>query len=59
MNWLFWLALAVGLTAVVAVTGTQPEGTRPISHTRMMGAGRVVLAALALFFAYVALTGTR
>jgi hypothetical protein len=54
MSWLFWLVLAVGLTAVVAVTGMQPKGTRPVSHTRMLGMGRLVLAALVIIVAYAA-----
>ena len=54
MSWLFWLVLAVILTAVVAITGMQPKGTRSVSHTRMMGTGRLVLAALVIIFAYAA-----
>ena len=54
MSWLFWLVLAVILTAVVAVAGMQPKGTRPVSHTRMMGMGRLVLAVLVIIFAYAA-----
>ena len=54
MSWLVWLVLAVGLTAVVAVTGMQPNGARPVSHTRMMAMGRLVLAALVIVVAYAA-----
>lgn len=54
MSWLFWLALVVILTAAVAITGMQPKGTRPVSHTRMMGMGRLVLATLVIIFAYAA-----
>jgi len=54
MSWYFWLGLAVCLTGVVAVTGIQPKGTRPIAHTRMMGAGRVVLVVAVLVIAYAA-----
>jgi hypothetical protein len=54
MSWLSWLALAAILTAVVAVTGVQPKGTRPVAHTRMMGMGRLVIAALVLIFAFAA-----
>ena len=54
MSWLFWLALAVILTAVVAITGIQPKGTRPVSHTRLMGMSRLVLAALVIILAYAA-----
>ena len=54
MSWLFWLALVVVLTAVVAITGAQPKGTRSVSHTRMMGVGRIVLAAIVIIFVYAA-----
>ena len=54
MTWLFWLTGAVVLTAVVAISGMQPKGTRPIAHTRMMGAARLVLMVLVVIFAYAA-----
>ena len=54
MSWPFWLALVVILTAVIAVSGAQPKGTRSVSHTRMMGVGRIVLAAIVVIFAYAA-----
>jgi hypothetical protein len=54
MSWLFWLVLAVILAAVVAITGMQPKGTRNVSHTRMMGIGRLVLAVLVIILAYAA-----
>ena len=53
MNWLFWLAVAVIVTAIVAVAGIQRKGTRPIEHTSMMGAARIALLALIVIFAYV------
>ena len=52
MSWPFWLAFAVILSAVAAITGLQPKGTRPVAHTRMMGMGRLVLAALLIILAY-------
>jgi hypothetical protein len=54
VSWLFWLALAVIFTAVAAITGMQPKGTRPVAHTRMMTIGRLVIAALVLIFAFAA-----
>jgi hypothetical protein len=54
MSWLFWLACAVILAAVAAITGAQPKGTRPVANTRMMGMGRFVLVLLAIIFAYAA-----
>jgi heme/copper-type cytochrome/quinol oxidase subunit 4 len=54
MNWLFWLCLAVIITAIAAVTGIQAKGTRPVAHTRMMGMARLVLLAIVIIFAYMA-----
>jgi hypothetical protein len=54
MTWLAWLGLAVIVAATAAVTGLQPKGTRPVSHTRMMGMARVALVALVIILAYVA-----
>ena len=54
MNWFAWLGLAVIITAVAAVTGTQPKGTRPVAQTRLMGMARVVLLALILICVYLA-----
>jgi hypothetical protein len=54
MSWLFWLAVAVILAAVVAIVGVQPKGTRSIEHTRMMGIARFVLVAMILVVAYAA-----
>lgn len=54
MNWLVWLGLAVVIAGIAAVTGIKPKGTRPVSHTRMMGVGRVFLFAIVVIFAYMA-----
>ena len=54
MNWLVWLGLAVVVAAVAAVTGVKPKGTRHVSHTRMMGVGRVFLLLIVVIFAYLA-----
>jgi len=53
MTWLVWLGLAAVVTAVAAVTGIKPKGTQHLSRTRMMGMARLVLAILALIFAYL------
>lgn len=52
MSWFFWLAVAVILSAVVAIVGVQPKGTRSIDHTRMMGIARFVLVAMIIVIAY-------
>jgi hypothetical protein len=43
MSWLFWLAVAVVIAAVAAVTGIKPAGTRPVARTGLMAVARVVL----------------
>jgi hypothetical protein len=42
------------VTAVVAVTGVQPNGTRPVAHTRMMGMARIALMGLVVILVYFA-----
>ena len=54
MTWLVWLTIAVVLTAIVAFTGAQPKGTRPVAGTQLMGAARVVLVVFILICAYFA-----
>jgi len=54
MTWLAWLMLAVIIAVVASISGLQPKGARPVASTRLMGMARVVLAVLALFFAYIA-----
>ncbi len=53
MSWLAWLGLAVLITAVAAITGIKPKGTRHVARTRLMGVARVALLALAIIFAYL------
>jgi hypothetical protein len=54
MTWLTWLTLAVALTAVAALTGAQPKGTRPVARTQLMGVARVVLLLFVAICAYLA-----
>jgi heme/copper-type cytochrome/quinol oxidase subunit 4 len=54
MTWYVWLALAVLITAVAAVTGIKPKGTRHVAHTSMMGVARVVLLFIVAIFLYLA-----
>ena len=53
MTWLGWLALAVIITAVAAVTGFKPKGTRHVAHTRMMGMARLALLVVVAIFIYI------
>ena len=55
MTWLAWLAIAVLITAVAAVTGIKPGGTRHVARTSMMGVARVVLLFIIAVVAYVVL----
>ena len=54
MTWIIWLSLAVVVTALAAVTGIKPRGTRPVAHSRLMGVGRIVLIILIVIFAVMA-----
>jgi hypothetical protein len=55
MSWFAWLGLAVLITAIAAVSGIKPKGTRHVANTRMMGVARLVLLAIVIMFAYFAL----
>jgi len=54
MNWIYWLGLAVFVTAIAAITGIKPKGTRHVAHTRMLGMGRVFLLIIVAIFVYMA-----
>ena len=54
MTWLAWLGLAVLITAVAAVTGIKPKGTRHVAGTHLMGVARVALLIIVAIFAYLA-----
>ena len=54
MTWLAWLGLAVLISAVAAVTGIKPKGTRHVAGTRLMGVARVALLIIVAVFAYLA-----
>jgi len=55
MTWYTWLIGAALLTALAAVTGIKPKGTRHVAHTSLMGVARVVLVfiiLICLWFAF-------
>jgi heme/copper-type cytochrome/quinol oxidase subunit 4 len=54
MTWLTWLVLAVVVTAIAAVTGIKPKGTRHVARTSLMGVARVVLLFIVAVFLYLA-----
>lgn len=51
MTWLVWLGIAVAITAIAAITGIKPQGTRHVAHTRMMGVARFVLLVAVIIIA--------
>lgn len=54
MNWFVWLGFAVLITAIAAVTGIKPKGTRHVARTSMMGVARFVLLVIVVIFVYLA-----
>ena len=54
MSWLAWLGLVVLITAVAAITGIKPKGTRHVAHTRLMGVARFVLLAIVIILSTAA-----
>ena len=48
-----WLGIAVLITAIAAVTGIKPKGTRHVAKTRMMGVARVILLIIVVIVAYL------
>ncbi len=54
MTWLTWLTVAVVITALAAITGLKPKGTRHVAGTHLMSVARVVLAIFVLICAYLA-----
>jgi hypothetical protein len=55
MTWYTWLIAAALLTAIAAVTGIKPKGTRHVAHTSLMGVARVVLAFIVLICLWFAI----
>jgi hypothetical protein len=54
MTWFGWLAIALLITAIAAVTGLKPRGTRHVARTNLMGVARFVLVVLVIIFVYMA-----
>jgi len=53
MTWFAWLGLAVLITAIAAVTGMKPKGTRHVARTSLMGVARLVLLVVVIIIAYI------
>ena len=54
MTWLTWLLVALLVATFAALTGIQPNGSRPVARTRLMGVARLVLVVVVLIVAYIA-----
>ncbi len=54
MSWLTWLALAVIVAGLAAMTGLKPRGTRQVARTDLMSVARVVLVLIVLILGAVA-----
>ena len=54
MTWLTWLILAALVTAIAAVTGIKPKGTRHVARTSLMSVARIVLLFIIGIFVYLA-----
>jgi hypothetical protein len=54
MTWYTWLILAMVITAVAAVTGVKPTGTRHVARTSLMGVARFFLLIIVVIFVYLA-----
>ena len=48
------ICAAILATAVAAITGVPPKGTRHVARTQLMGVARFVLLMLIIVFAYLA-----
>jgi len=55
MTWYTWLIAAAIVTAIAAITGIKPKGTRHVTHTSMMGIARIVLLIFLAIVVFVAL----
>lgn len=55
MTWYTWLIAAALLTALAAVTGIKPKGTRQVARTSLMGVARVVLVFIILICLWFAI----
>jgi hypothetical protein len=57
MSWIVILWIAAGVTALIALTGIKPKGTRPVAHTHLITAARICFIIIVLILAAMALKG--
>ena len=55
MSWFTFLAIALIIAVIAAVSGVKPKGSRHVAHTRLLGMARVILVIVALIFIGMAL----
>lgn len=55
MSWIELLLAAAVVTAVAALTGLKPRGTRPVARTRLMKVARIILQLIAVGLAILAI----
>ena len=55
MTWFTFLAIALIIAVIAAVSGVKPKGSRHVAHTRLLGMARVILVIVALIFIGMAL----
>lgn len=57
MSWIVILWIAAAVTALIALTGIKPKGTRPVSQTRLINAARICFILILLILAAMAFRG--
>lgn len=57
MNMFVLLGVVVLVVLVAALTRAKPDGTRPVSNTRLMSGARIALIVLAVLILALALWG--
>jgi hypothetical protein len=57
MSWIVMLWIAAAITALIALTGIKPKGTRHVAHTHLITAARICFVIILLILAAMALKG--
>ena len=57
MSWIVILWIAAAVTALIALTGIKPKGTRHVAHTRLINMARVCFVIILLILAVAAFQG--
>ncbi len=54
MSWIVILWIAAGVTALIAMTGIKPKGTRHVAHTHLITAARICFALIVVILVSMA-----